>query len=255
MTKSKKTFIEDYGLEEGMKKYNRCLEMRTKRYIPQDAAGKAHTAEYGKTRYEAKKPEILAKQKQHYEDNIDEKHVQQAELRATDGYSDKMKAYHKSPTGRKSGMITKWKQRGVVLPVGHTWDSLHDLYKNTTACMVCKKVFRDSNDKCLDHCHESGAYRQVLCCSCNNYDSWKHKNKSPAIYMLRGHEKSSPYIHIYGFFDTIDDCLGRIDQLDKHIISNTGQLLDNVIHTKSHVFWYEKFDDQTCMDTAVSNSP
>jgi len=84
--------------------------------------------------------------------------------------SENKKEYYKTPNGIKSRKINKWKSRGVI---SNDFDTLYDLFINTDKCMYCEKVFVDSVDRCLDHDHETGLYRAVLCRSCNVKDVLK----------------------------------------------------------------------------------
>ena len=82
------------------------------------------------------------------------------------------KAYHQSPAGKKSMIISKWKQRGII---HDDYSELHDRYISTTNCDVCRIEFKDSFDRCLDHDHETGQFRQFLCRNCNTQDRWKSR--------------------------------------------------------------------------------
>ena len=76
------------------------------------------------------------------------------------------KEYHSTPKGIKVQTISNWRQRGVIGDL----EQLYILYINTDKCMYCEKSFADSVDRCLDHDHETGLYRAVLCRSCNTKD-------------------------------------------------------------------------------------
>ena len=81
----------------------------------------------------------------------------------------KMLVYAKTPTGKKSRVIARWRMRGVV---SNDFDKLYDQYSNTKECENCEQEFGPqgnpaNNWKCLDHCHVSGEFRQVLCNMCN----------------------------------------------------------------------------------------
>ena len=78
----------------------------------------------------------------------------------------------KTPARIKSRIIADWKRNGLIHP---DYDELYTLYLSATNCEVCRKEFIDSFDRCMDHCHETGLFRQFLCRSCNNKDSWKNK--------------------------------------------------------------------------------
>ena len=74
--------------------------------------------------------------------------------------------------GQKYVAVNNWKRYGVI---HEDFDKLYALYIATTECNVCHKVFKKSSDRCLDHNHTTGEYRQILCQSCNNHDHWKNK--------------------------------------------------------------------------------
>jgi hypothetical protein len=72
--------------------------------------------------------------------------------------------------------IKKWISRGL----NHTEEELNEILKifhTTTNCKLCNKLLTSVNcgsQKCMDHNHATGKFRQILCKSCNiNYDSKK----------------------------------------------------------------------------------
>ena len=78
-------------------------------------------------------------------------------------------SYYKNPQEYKRCMIAKWKHRGVIY---HDFDELIEVYINTNKCSHCLKEFKTSQERKLDHCHESGAFRKIVCNSCNIKDSY-----------------------------------------------------------------------------------
>ena len=78
--------------------------------------------------------------------------------------------YRQTPEWKKTNIISKWKrQYGVVCD---NFDALYDHYTSTAYCDYCKVELsidkkRSSTTKCLDHCHETGLFRNILCLSCN----------------------------------------------------------------------------------------
>ncbi len=105
------------------------------------------------------KAEIKEQTKQHYDGNKEE-------------INQRIKQYKiDNPVKcRKQYIIAKWKLRGIIGDLSFIYDCA---YITATHCWVCKKTFKDTNDRCLDHCHSSGEFRQILCRSCNVMDSWK----------------------------------------------------------------------------------
>ena len=93
---------------------------------------------------------------------------------------EKRKRYRKTPQSKKSTTISCWKYNGLILPL--PWYSiLYDYYINTHRCEVCNNEFKSKRDRHMDHCHETGQFRWILCCSCNTYDNWKKKKYNTNI--------------------------------------------------------------------------
>ena len=83
--------------------------------------------------------------------------------------SEQKKEYSKTPSCYKSYKIKDWKRYGVI---HNDFEKLFELYVNTTNCENCNVILtRDrqntSTTKCLDHCHISGKFRNILCHACN----------------------------------------------------------------------------------------
>ena len=81
------------------------------------------------------------------------------------------KQYIETPAGKKTGMMSSWRKNGVI----NVNDEMYNNYIATTHCECCLKEFSSSRDRCLDHDHETGEFRWVICQSCNNQDYWKKK--------------------------------------------------------------------------------
>tara|TARA_R110000796_G_scaffold168931_1_gene285824 strand:- start:1251 stop:1670 length:420 start_codon:yes stop_codon:yes gene_type:complete len=113
----------------------------------------------------AENPDLAAYNKKYRNDNK----VKQAKA---------MKEYRQTPAGIRSRVISHWKRKGLTPPIDMTLYELYDnIYFPCTNCMVCKNEFKNSIDKHADHCHDfvDNNFRQVLCRSCNMWDSWKNK--------------------------------------------------------------------------------
>lgn len=84
------------------------------------------------------------------------------------------KAYHakwfRTPHGKKVERINKWKYFGLV---HDDYNQLYERYINTTDCDVCHRTFKNSKDRCMDHDHSTGQFRNIICRSCNSRDHWK----------------------------------------------------------------------------------
>ena len=108
----------------------------------------------------------------------------------------------------KSKTINNWKQKGVIY---HDLEEIYEIYIKTMNCTHCKKEFKNTRDRHLDHCHETGLFRKIVCRSCNVHDcylrfpdgtpskqerekiinkKWKDKNKEKIkIYQTENRDK------------------------------------------------------------------
>jgi hypothetical protein len=69
----------------------------------------------------------------------------------------------------KSLMKAKWKYRGVLLREGETYDMIYKKVYSTSNCELCNLSFDGNNKPEMDHSHETGYFRKVLCRSCNSH--------------------------------------------------------------------------------------
>ena len=84
-------------------------------------------------------------------------------------HPEKMKEYRQTLNGKKSDAISRWKQRGVV---SSDYNLLYDNYLKSTNCEECGVEYGQMGDgtstyRCLDHCHETGLFRNFICLGCN----------------------------------------------------------------------------------------
>ena len=68
---------------------------------------------------------------------------------------------------QKRIIIKNWKMRGLIY---HDCDDLFEVYRKTLNCQHCNKEFRNKTDRCLDHNHETGLFRKIVCQRCNDRD-------------------------------------------------------------------------------------
>ena len=115
---------------------------------------KEKISQYKKEYREKHKEEIKQRDREYYHLNKEEINKKQIE-------------YSQTESGKKSRKIADWKRQGMILPEGETWDSIYRKYLESTNCEQCNKVFKNSKDRHLDHCHTSGFIRNIVCCRCN----------------------------------------------------------------------------------------
>jgi hypothetical protein len=69
----------------------------------------------------------------------------------------------------KSQMIHTWKRSGII---HDDFDTLFEEYIATTACQHCGKDFTSTRDRHIDHDHNTGQVRLIVCQKCNVNDSY-----------------------------------------------------------------------------------
>ena len=135
---------------------------------------KAYMKEYNKEYHDKNRDKIKEYKKEYRDKNREyykeyDKVYQEKNKEKRKEYN---KEYRQTETFKKSTTIGKWKRRGLI---HEDYNALYEKYINTTCCDVCNKEFKNRRDRCLDHDHITGEFRQILCRACNTMDSWKNK--------------------------------------------------------------------------------
>ena len=67
----------------------------------------------------------------------------------------------------KSNTKSNWKRRNIEFRDDGHFNYVYYEYIHATNCELCNKLFSNSRDRHLDHCHETGDIRYICCQSCN----------------------------------------------------------------------------------------
>jgi len=139
---------------------------------------------------------------------------------------EKDKRYYQSDKGKKAERKKWWKKNGVIFD--NDFDEIHDRYINSSQCELCDKVYKSSRDRCLDHCHTTGKFRNVVCQNCN------HIRDIPIRVDNKLKEKYINYVVKYNRYRI------RIQRNKKEILNTVRKTLEDAIK---------------CRDEFIKNNP
>jgi hypothetical protein len=103
-----------------------------------------------------------------------------------------------------------WKNINKMIFTDEDYEIIYNEYIFSTNCDLCNKKFTNTKDRQLDHNHETGEIRNIVCCKCNlrkkdnkinsrnttgyiGINKKKHKNKNKEEYIY------------YSFYATINN--------------------------------------------------
>ncbi len=88
-------------------------------------------------------------------------------FKKTEDIKEYKKQYRQSDKGKKCNRIGQWKKYALICD---NYDELYDKYINTKNCEECNIELCEGvkgNGRCLDHDHNTGIIRNILCMNCN----------------------------------------------------------------------------------------
>ena len=88
------------------------------------------------------------------------------------------------PQSSKCKTIYNWKLYGLIYD---DYDELYEIYIKTMKCQHCNKEFKNSYDRCMDHDHNTGLFRKIVCRGCNGCDNYINR---PNGYDVKKYRKS-----------------------------------------------------------------
>ena len=87
------------------------------------------------------------------------------------------KEYIQTPNWKKSNTKTNWKRSGMIF-TEEEFQRIYNLYLSQELCNTCDCVltrgerYTTPSKACMDHDHETGLFRHIICHSCNANDNW-----------------------------------------------------------------------------------
>jgi len=72
--------------------------------------------------------------------------------------------YDQTPKAKMNKTIGQWKFKGLI---SDDYELIYNRYLISETCEECNKPYTTKNKKCMDHNHETGTFRNILCNACN----------------------------------------------------------------------------------------
>ena len=79
-----------------------------------------------------------------------------------------------------------WKYKGMIF-TPEEFEEIYNKYIYATNCELCDVLFPNTRNRQLDHCHETGKIRNIVCQKCNIYkrDNKPKKNNTGEKYIYK----------------------------------------------------------------------
>ncbi len=92
--------------------------------------------------------------------------------------------------GKMNNKIAEWKHnatkknpnhKGLICDSRDDYELVYFTWLNSERCENCNCEYSKDNVKCMDHCHNTGIFRNILCHSCNLNLNCRNKSGIPNI--------------------------------------------------------------------------
>ncbi len=126
--------------------------------------------EYKRNYYQQNKEKMKENSRRNRHNNIERARISRKKYSDKPENKLKKKEYcqrrNKTELGKKLSFKNDWKTRGLNID---NFEEIYARYESTLFCDLCRCDLDQSNKskKCMDHCHLTGEFRNVVCWNCN----------------------------------------------------------------------------------------
>jgi hypothetical protein len=82
----------------------------------------------------------------------------------------------------KSTTKSSWKKYGLIV-TEEEFESIYYMYIYATNCELCNKEFPNTQDRSMDHDHETGEFRNIVCNKCNTLKADRNQSNNTSGYI------------------------------------------------------------------------
>ena len=137
-------------------------EKKARRKIAQDKYLKTEKGKESRKKYRKSKKGKVSQVKYYKSEKGKEKH---REYRKTEKYRQLQKSFKESEKGKKMITFYNWKNSNLI----GNYEEIYERYQMAIFCDICECVLEGNgrNMKCMDHDHDNGEFRNIVCSYCN----------------------------------------------------------------------------------------